>query len=77
MVLVPIEKIDYWQDLDAALPELKDTAKEARKWIVKMIHEAGSPEYSFVFIDGHANIMSLETGEGTSDLSRLDFTNSH
>jgi transketolase len=42
MVLVPLEKTDYWQDLDANLPEIQNTAREARRWIVKMIHEAGS-----------------------------------
>jgi transketolase len=42
MVLVPLEKMNYWQDLDDNLPELQATALEARKWIVRMIHEAGS-----------------------------------
>ncbi len=39
---MPLEKIDYWQDLDANLPDIQNTAREARRWIVKMIHEAGS-----------------------------------
>jgi transketolase len=42
MVLVPLKKTDYWQDLDENLPELQAAALEARKWIVRMIHEAGS-----------------------------------
>ena len=40
MILLPLEKIDYLQDLDSTLPEFKETAREARRWIVKMIHEA-------------------------------------
>ncbi|MEA3558517.1 MAG: transketolase [Candidatus Thermoplasmatota archaeon] len=34
--------MDYLHDLDSTLPALKDTAQEARRWIIKMIHEAGS-----------------------------------
>jgi len=42
MVLVPLQRMDYWYDIDSSLPELKSLASEARKWIVKSIYEAGS-----------------------------------
>ncbi len=37
-----LERTDYCQDLDSTQAELKKTAREARRWIVRMIHEAGS-----------------------------------
>jgi transketolase len=42
MVLLPLERMDYWLDIDASLEELSNTAREARRWIVRMTHEAGS-----------------------------------
>ncbi|MFW3146481.1 MAG: transketolase [Thermoplasmatota archaeon] len=39
---LPIDRMDYLQDLDSSLPELKYLAQEARRWIVRMTHEAGS-----------------------------------
>jgi len=42
MVLVPLERMDYWLDIDSSLEELSGIAREARRWIVRMTHEAGS-----------------------------------
>jgi len=42
MVQVPLERIDYCEDLERSVVELKPVTEEARKWIFKMIYEAGS-----------------------------------
>lgn len=39
---MPLERYDYTEDMESSLEELKLAANESRKWIVKMIHEAGS-----------------------------------
>ena len=42
MVLLPLERIDYWHDIDSSLDELRAFALEARRWILKSTFEAGS-----------------------------------
>jgi transketolase len=42
MVYLPLERYDYTEDMENAIMELDQIVNESRKWIVKMIHEAGS-----------------------------------
>lgn len=42
MIPLPLERYDYTEDMENSIQELRQAANESRKWIVKMIHEAGS-----------------------------------
>jgi transketolase len=39
---MPLERNEFWTDLECDAKELGDLATEARRWIVRMTHEAGS-----------------------------------
>jgi len=39
---MPLERTDYWNNIESAAEELAVTAQEARRWIIRMTHEAGS-----------------------------------
>jgi len=42
MVPLPLERNDCTEDMERSLTELENSSRIARRWIVRMIHEAGS-----------------------------------